>query len=288
MISHSRRWNASPPISVGYSDGARPRNADELHELVRAHGTMRVATLEQLPGGEASALALGIEEAGRLMRVQVASEAPESVIVADYAALFAAAYPDAVFLSSQSGVGIPASPADVQISQADARTEILRRALATTVPTTVLDLAARLALTPNEIEGILAALEANGVVFRGYFTVATPNRGTLRFGIAARSITNGAASKSASRAPFEQWCDRYVLERIHRQTLLIVCGPKSNLAPTPNSQRSGCIGLLSVGIRSSRRARGGTRSARNSSPGWPSIQRLQKQATLHSCSVAPS
>ena len=200
---------------AGYSDGARPRSADELHELVRAHGTMRVATLERLSGGEASALALGLEQAGRLMRVQVASEAPESVIVAEDAALFAAAYPDAVFLSSQSGVGIPASPADVQISQADARTEILRRALATTVPTTVLDLAARLALMPNEIEGILAALEANGVVFRGYFTAARPtgDAGSERPAL----ITNGAASKS--RESTEQWCDRYVLERIHRQTL---------------------------------------------------------------------
>jgi ATP-dependent Lhr-like helicase len=198
----------------GYSEGARPRNADELHELVRAHGAMRVATVERLSGGEASALALGLERAGRLMRVRVTSDAPESVIVAEDAALFVAAYPNAIFASPQSGVGLLASPSDAQISQADARTEILRRALATTVPATALDLAARVALTPSEIEGILTTLEANGVVFRGYFTAARPSgeAGSERPAL----ITNGA---SKSRESTEQWCDRYVLERIHRQTL---------------------------------------------------------------------
>ena len=199
----------------GYSDGARPRNADELHELVRAHGAVRVATLERSSAGEALALALGLEQAGRLMRVRVVSDAPESVIVAEDAALFAAAYPNAIFAPPQSSAAIPPPLSDVQISQADARTEVLRRALATSVPTTVLDLAARLALTPNEIEGILAALEANGVVFRGYFTAARPSgdAGSERPAL----ITNGAASRS--RESTEQWCDRYVLERIHRQTL---------------------------------------------------------------------
>jgi ATP-dependent Lhr-like helicase len=215
----------------GYSDGSRPRNADELHELVHTHGEIRVAVLERTIGGETPSLAGELERAGRLIRVRVAPDVPESFIVAEDAALLFAAYPGAEFIPPISpGTREPpraecAGDLDAirvggdlaqRITQEDARLEVVRRALATTVPTTVLDLAARLSIGPDEIAGILATLEANGVVFRGYFTTArpshengTPDRTAL--------ITNSRAN--GSRKSTEQWCDRYVLERIHRQTL---------------------------------------------------------------------
>ncbi len=56
---------------------------------------------------------------------------------------------------------------------------------------TAAELAARVRLERGEIEAALAALEAKGAIFRGHFT----------------------------RADAEQWCDRYVLEKIHRMTL---------------------------------------------------------------------
>ena len=70
----------------------------------------------------------------------------------------------------------------------DARTELVRRALKTCGPTTAGEVATRLRLKESEIEQSLAALEGQGAIFRGHFT----------------------------RADVIQWCDRYNLERIHR------------------------------------------------------------------------
>jgi len=202
----------------GYSDGARPRNADELYELARTHGAIRSAALERAIGGEVSALAVELERGGRLIRIRVAPDAPESFIVAEDAALFSAAYPEADLTSPIShDVREPPNVDDVpRITREHALLEIVRRALATSVPATALDLAVRLALSPKEIEGILATLEANGVVFRGYFTTARPS---TMDGDRDRTalITNGRANGLSEST--EQWCDRYVLERIHRQTL---------------------------------------------------------------------
>ena len=52
-------------------------------------------------------------------------------------------------------------------------------------------IAQRLHLSDTEISGALTRLEASGAIFRGHFT-------------------SGSAL---------QWCDRYVLQRIHRETL---------------------------------------------------------------------
>ena len=72
-----------------------------------------------------------------------------------------------------------------------ARAELVRRALKTCGPTTAAEVAARLHLKGSKIERNLAALEAQGAIFRGHFT----------------------------RADVTQWCERYNLERIHRMTL---------------------------------------------------------------------
>ncbi len=214
----------------GYAEGSRPRNADELCELVHTHGALRVAALQRQIGGETLALAVGLERAGRLSRIRVAPDAPESFVATEDLALFFAAYQNAIVTPPIS----PAAPASLiadadsasrddatrmtdsgamTVASEDARAELVRRALATTIPTTAIDLAARLALSPDEIEGVLATLEANGVVFRGYFTAARPSAAAERTVL----ITNGRAASSHENT--EQWCDRYVLERIHRQTL---------------------------------------------------------------------
>ncbi len=230
----------------GHSDGARPRNADELHELVRAHGAIRRAALERLMGGDAAALAEGLERAGRLMCLRVAPDAPESVIAAEDAALFSAAYPNALLTrqfslefapqltanvqepANRDANGIVAKPSEApdetaggedfapRITPEDARLELVRRVLATSVPVTVIDIAARLALAPDEIDSILLTLEANGVIFRGYFTTARPINGDEQ---PNRTVLVTGGRADGLRESTEQWCDRYVLERIHRQTL---------------------------------------------------------------------
>ena len=73
-----------------------------------------------------------------------------------------------------------------------ARVEVLRARLGCLGPVTAADMARDLGLTPAEVEGALAALEAEGSVLRGRFTP-------------------GAASP--------EWCERRLLARIHRYTL---------------------------------------------------------------------
>jgi ATP-dependent helicase Lhr and Lhr-like helicase len=209
----------------GYASGSCPRDGDELYELIRSHGAIRVGALEGQIGGEAAALALALEGAGRLIRIRVASMSPECFITAEDAPRFAAAYPDATFAPPYraaspvpQAMATAAEDAVVNIALDDARLELVRRALATTVPITVAELAARVAFAPDEVERILATLEAGGVVFRGYFTTARPLEMANPHPDASNSA-NGVANSLAHYESSEQWCDRYVLERIHRQTL---------------------------------------------------------------------
>jgi ATP-dependent Lhr-like helicase len=69
--------------------------------------------------------------------------------------------------------------------------ELVRRALRTSGPVSVAQLAHRLALPSADLTRALTALERQGVVFRGHYT----------------------------EPKVEQWCERYNLERIHRLTL---------------------------------------------------------------------
>ncbi len=78
-----------------------------------------------------------------------------------------------------------------QLDPDASRDEIVRRAFKTSGPVTPHEMAQRLHLTDSEITGALTRLEASGAIFRGHFT-------------------SGSA---------QQWCDRYVLQRIHRDTL---------------------------------------------------------------------
>ncbi len=200
----------------GYIEGSRPRNGDELYELVRAHGALSAAAVERQIGGETPALAVAMERAGRFLRIRVTPSSPESFIVVEDATLFSAAYPEATFAPPLAdGNDNSPIPNAKLVSQEEARIEIVRRALATSIPTTAVDLAARLALSPREIDGILAALEANGAIFRGYFTTARPSDDANAQRLALRTTESDANLREAA----EQWCDRYVLERIHRQTL---------------------------------------------------------------------
>ncbi len=94
----------------------------------------------------------------------------------------AALYPSAY---SQTATGDEAAAGE------KAREEIVRRALKTNGPVTPAELARALFMAESEVGRALTRLEASGAIFRGHFTSAS----------------------------VQQWCDRYVLERIHRATL---------------------------------------------------------------------
>src|SRR5580692_733458 len=157
---------------TGRATGRKPRSRDELYELIKAHGSLTLAEVEERVGEVARAMIAELDAEHRITRVSISPDSVERIIAAEDKEIFAAAY------------------GNVGDSDA-ARTELVRRALKTCGPTTVHEVATRLQLKDSEIDQALAALEANGAIFRGHFT----------------------------RSDTIQWCDRYNLERIHRMTL---------------------------------------------------------------------
>jgi ATP-dependent Lhr-like helicase len=181
----------------GRTPSTCPRDADELYELIRTHGSLAPATLDDRGGETVHSMAAALCESGRVVRARLASAIPKALVAAEDATLFAAAYPDASF----------AAPVQAASDCDAARAEVIRRALATSGPDTADGFAARLAIPVDEVVRHLAALEAKGAIFRGHFTSAAPAPG------------DDESEEIVTRPAVEQWCDRYVLERIHRQTL---------------------------------------------------------------------
>ena len=194
----------------GRAMSRRARDRDELYQLIRAHGALAAVSLQERVGGEAPPMIAALEREGRVLRAHLSSGSAEMLIASEDVALFTAAYPDAIFERHIEAPPSDAAPAASDGAPApepdDAEREIVRRAMATSGPVELAELAERLELTPASLEKSLLALEAKGLIFRGHFT---PHRVPLG---AARP--RGAAGKGP-----EQWCDRYNLEKIHRLTL---------------------------------------------------------------------
>jgi ATP-dependent Lhr-like helicase len=195
----------------GRAMARRARDRDELYQLVRTHGALATGGLEERVTGEANPMLSVLEREGRVVRARFSSGAPEMLIASEDAALFAAAYPDVIF-ERHAEAPPPALSSGVRLPEAgDAEREIVRRAMATSGPVEIAELAERLKMAPVKLEKHLLALEAEGLIFRGHFT---PRRATLGSPPRTRAVTAGAATAGP-----EQWCDRYNLEKIHRLTL---------------------------------------------------------------------
>ena len=95
--------------------------------------------------------------------------------------------------------------------------EVVRRATATCGPILAIDLARRLFLPVESILSALITLEAKGSVFRGHFTTAP----------------DGGDDGGQAHSQDVQWCDRHVLERIHRQTLNLL---RSSVEPCNDAE----------------------------------------------------
>jgi ATP-dependent Lhr-like helicase len=189
----------------GRAIARRARDRDELYQLIRAHGALAAGGLEERVAGEANPMLSALEREGRVVRARFTSGAPEMLIAGEDAALFTAAYPGAIF-ERHAEAPPPAKLSGVPAPEADnAEREIVRRAMATSGPVEVAELAERLRMAPATLEKHLLALEAKGLIFRGHFT---PRRAQI-----------GASRGRAAAAGAQQWCDRYNLEKIHRLTL---------------------------------------------------------------------
>ena len=115
--------------------------------------------------------------------------------------------PDAtVDVDPAPGIVPPATPED-------ALKELLRGRLGGLGPVTAVRLAADLGAPPPAVEGALAALEREGFVLRGRFTVS-PSPVTEE----GRSESPRSAA-GVSAAAGQEWCERRLLARIHRYTL---------------------------------------------------------------------
>jgi ATP-dependent Lhr-like helicase len=137
---------------TGRAAGRKPRSRDELFELIRAHGSLTLAEVEDRVGEGARAMITELDSEGRIARVSLSGESLERIIVSEDKALFENAY------------------AGTSIDGDAARLELVRRALKTCGPTTAGEIAARLHLKESDIDQNLAALEGQGAIFRGHFT----------------------------------------------------------------------------------------------------------------------
>ena len=103
-------------------------------------------------------------------------------------------------------------PQQLQSRQWDADAalrEIVRGRLACLGPVTVRQLAEELALPESEVEQALLALEVEGFAFRGQFTPVQPP---------AHRQTGDNEQKQPTASATE-WCERRLLQRIHRYTI---------------------------------------------------------------------
>ncbi len=136
---------------TGRAAGRKPRSRDELYELIRAHGSMTLAEVEERAGDGARAMIAELDAEGRIARVALNGESVERIIANEDQPIFDAAY--------------------TKVGDADAaRAELVRRAMKTCGPTTAVEIAARLHLKESDIVQSLAALEGQGAIFQGHFT----------------------------------------------------------------------------------------------------------------------
>lgn len=166
---------------TGVAANRRARTPDELCELIRAHGGLSPDEIADRVRGDGDAMLGELRREGRIVAMRPTPIAPEILVTLEDAPLYMSAYAEA----SSGDVVDKAEDPDAS------RDEIVRRAFKTTGPITPIEMARRLHLTDREISGALTRLEASGAIFRGHFTSSS----------------------------VQQWCDRYVLQRIHRDTL---------------------------------------------------------------------
>jgi ATP-dependent Lhr-like helicase len=114
---------------------------------------------------------------------------PRFYVAAERVPELLAVHPDAVL---DPKIEPPVSRATRSWTRVDAIVELLRSRLAMAGPTTADEIARTLAIPMSDTDAALLALEADGVVLRGYFTPGT------------RDL---------------EWCERSLLARIHRYTL---------------------------------------------------------------------
>lgn len=245
----------------GKTTSTRARSCDELYELIRTHGWLECGAVEERTSTTSAALLSALESQGRILHVRFGEDSPESVIATEDLGLFSAAFPalrmasneysdlrantaenntKRLLPSSDRMDGIPTKSEACLAEPSDypsAVEEIVRRTLTTSRPILAADLAGQLRLSLNDVTRALTALESKGLVFRGRFTAINGDNSPpehdqeeMRLSSPARTRKNLDAEV---RGELVQWCDRHVLERIHRQTLNLL---RSSVEPCSDAE----------------------------------------------------
>lgn len=198
----NRSW-ADPAETDAYSrldDGAIKRvqeeawplmrDAEEMHDALYCAGFM---TTQELSNAGHQALFASLQRQGRAV-VKV-SGSPLISLTAELMPVLQAALPDAMFDAQPS---LPAALL-AEAPDADQAVQILvRRRLDVLGPVTAAALAEQSGIAVNRIDQALLKLESEGFAFRGRFSSGSVGR---------------------SDAESLQWCERRLLQRIHRYTM---------------------------------------------------------------------
>lgn len=205
------------------------RNADELVEFLKDGGPLGAVEVAKRVAGDPLPMLENLRREGRVVQARLREETPPVWMATETIPLCQAAYLDLRLLDS---VSLPEALAAETWEPEAARQELVRRHLRHAGPTTAEAISRHLSLSLPEVQRVLAGLEAEGFLFQGSFVpgLSTP-----------------------------QWCERTLLERIHRLTLVrlrkeIEPVPKERWVEfllkwqhlTPTSRRHGLEGLQVV------------------------------------------
>ena len=209
------------------------RDADELHDALMLHGFLteaegRRGDLERLLSIDAAIEeSAAVDAAGDLQTEPQPADSPGWIgefdellgqrratrlwpcgnpqadgclwVAAERLPEFRVAYPDSIV---EPDLDVPERMARREWGAGEAMVEIVRGRVEGLGPTTVAEIAAGMSLPERQVDKALLALEAEGFVLRGRFT----------------ALDSAAAQASAAPPPAE-WCERRLLQRIHRYTV---------------------------------------------------------------------
>jgi ATP-dependent Lhr-like helicase len=171
-----------------------PRDPDELHDLLCTHGYLRAR-----PATGWAELFQALVAAGRAASFPLAGG--EAWVAAERCTLVESLFGELPL--TPAGVALPSGGVGARIWDAmTAAAEVVGAHLRERGPVTAAVLAGEIGLGVAEVDVALAHLEADGQVLQGRFT-----QGALTHATAADAV-----------APIE-WCERGLLQRIHRRSL---------------------------------------------------------------------
>jgi ATP-dependent Lhr-like helicase len=168
------------------------RNDDELHDTLLTMGVLHEYELDPWQHMFRSLCKQGRGTVAQL------PDGTRFGLAAERQPMVKAVWPSIVFSPA-----IPLPPhLETAVESDKAVVEIVRGRIMHVAPITAVELGALLSLEPSLVSASLEAIEASGAVMRGQFTAAA------------------VASQGDRENRIVQWCDRRLLARIHRLTLL--------------------------------------------------------------------